>query len=160
MKSVLFLLLPVFLLQGCVSTKTINVMSEEKITGPKVIAMSGSRSAWVYEIEKRLKSSGFQIKRMVSQNSSVEKVSDTKTDIYKEASAQYVLHIDGYAPNNSMERCFGGGYRFSYINAELIDLEKNETIFHYSNSGYSENCPPMSGTIFGDIANLAESAWQ
>ena len=96
MKSVLFLLFPVFLLQGCVSTKTINVMSEEKITGPKVIAMSGSRSAWVYEIEKRLKSSGFQIKRMVSQNSSVEKVSDTKTDIYKEASSQYVLHIDGY----------------------------------------------------------------
>ncbi len=160
MKSVLYLLSLAFLLQGCVSTKTINVMSKDKITAPKIIAMSGSRSAWVYEIEKRLKSSGFKIKRMVSQNSSVEKVSDTKTDIYNEASAQYVLHIDGYAPNNSMERCFGGGYRFSYINAELIDLGNNETIFHYSNSGYSENCPPMSGTIFGDIANLVESAWQ
>jgi hypothetical protein len=136
------------------------MMTDEKIAGPKVIAMSGSRGPWVYEIEKRLKKNGFKIKRMASQNSSVERVSDTKTDIYKEASARHILHIDGYAPNNSMERCFGGGYRFSHINVELIDVASNETVFHYSNSGYSENCPPMSGTIFGDIADLANSAWE
>jgi hypothetical protein len=157
----LFWLLSIgFLLQGCVSTKSIDMMTDEKIVGPKIVAMSGSRGPWVYEIEKRLKNNGFKIKRMASQNSSVEQVSDTKTDIYKEASTRFILHIDGYAPNNSMERCFGGGYRFSHINVELIDIASNETVFHYSNSGYSESCQPMSGTIFGDIANLTNSAWQ
>lgn len=135
-------------------------MSDSKITGPKIIAMSGSRGPWVYEIEKRLKSKGFEIKRMASQNSAIEKVSDTKKEIYNEASARYILHIDGYAPNNSMERCFGGGYNFSHIDVELIDVVKNETVFHYSNSGYSEGCQPSSGSIFGDIADLTNSSWQ
>lgn len=156
------LILPIilYILTGCVSTKTVDMMLNEKIEGPKVIAMSGSRGPWVYEIEKRIKANGFKIKRMASQNSSIEDVSPTKTEVYKEASARFILHIDGYAPNNSMERCFGGGYRFSHINAELIDVRKNETVFHYSNSGYSEKCPPMSGTIFGDIADLVDSAWK
>lgn len=147
-------------LTGCVSTKSVDVMSDTKITGPKLIAMSGSRGAWVYEIEKRLKSKGFEIKRMASQNSTIEHVNETKTEIYREASARYLLHIDAYAPNNSMERCFGGGYNFANIDVELLDVEKNETVFHYSNSGYSEGCQPMSGTIFGDIANLTNSAWE
>lgn len=122
--------------------------------------MSGSRGAWVYEIEKRLRENGFEIKRLASQNSAIEKVSESKTEVYKEASTRYILHIDGYAPNNSMERCFAGGYRFTHIDVELLDVVKNETVFHYSNSGYSENYPPLSGTIFGDIAKLTNSAWQ
>lgn len=145
---------------GCVTTKSVDVMSTTKITSPKIVAMSGSRGAWVYEIEKRLKAKGFEIKRMASQNSAVERVSDTKTEVYREASARFILHIDGYAPNNAMERCFAGGYRFDHIDVELLDTLKNETVFHYSNSGYSENCPPLSGTIFGDIADLTNSAWQ
>ena len=145
---------------GCVSTKSVDIMLNEKITAPKVIAMSGSRGPWVYEIEKRLKAKGFQIKRIASQNSSIEQISETKTEIYKEASARFILNIDGYAPNNAMERCFGGGYRFNHINVELIDVAKNETVFHYSNSGYSEGCPPLSGSIFSDIAEITNSAWQ
>ena len=150
----------ILLLQGCASTKTMDIMIDEKITAPRIVAMSGSRGPWVYEIEKRLKNMGFDIKRMPSQNTSMEQVSDTKTDIYREASTRFILHIDGYAPNTKMDRCYGGGYRFSYIDVELIDVVKNETVFHYSNSGYSEKCPPMSGTIFGDIANMTNSVWQ
>ncbi len=111
------------LLTGCVTTKSIDVMTTTKITSQKVVAM-------------------------------------TKTEVYKEASTRFILHIDGYAQNNSMERCFAGGYKFNHIDVELLDTQKNETVFHYSNSGYSENCPPLSGTIFGDIANLTNSAWQ
>ena len=145
---------------GCVSTKSINVMSDEKATGPKIIAISGSRQPWVYEIEKRLKNSGFQIKRIISQSTTIEQISPSKTEAYKETSARFILHIDGHAPNNSMERCFAGGYRFNHINVELIDILKNATVFHYSNTGYSENCPPLSGTIFGDIVELTNSIWQ
>ena len=159
MKHLIGFVAVISLLQGCASTKTMDFMSDQKITEPKLIAMSGSRGPWVYEIEKRLKTMGFEIKRMASQNISEVQVSDTKTDIYREASTRFILHIDGYAPNTKMTRCYGGGYRFSHIDVELIDVVKNETIFHYSNSGYSEKCPPMSGTIFGDIAEMTNSAW-
>lgn len=39
---------------GCVTTKSVDIMSSTKITSPKIVAMSGNRGAWVYEIEKRL----------------------------------------------------------------------------------------------------------
>ena len=122
--------------------------------------MSGERAPWVYEIEKRLRKNGFSIKRMVSQNVSVEQVSPTKTEAYNAAAARFILHVNGYAPNTSMTRCFGGGYHFDYINVELIDVRTNETVFHYSNSGYSENCPPLSGTIFTDIADMVSQSWE
>ena len=160
MKNILTILSLVIFTAGCVSTKNEDVMLDQKIDAPKVIAMSGSRGPWIYEIEKRIKKNGFKIKRMTSQKSSIEDVSETKTELYREASARFILHIDGYAPNNSMERCFGGGYKFSHINAELIDVTNNETVLHYSNSGYSEGCQPLSGTIFGDIADLVNSAWK
>jgi hypothetical protein len=90
----------------------------------------------------------------------IEKQSETKTGIYNEATARYVLNVQGSAPNGAMTRCYGGGYNFNYIDAELIDLKDNKTIFHYSNSGYSEGCPPLSGHIFGDIAELTKNAWK
>jgi hypothetical protein len=156
----MFLLLSAITLSGCASTKDVDVMSDTKITGPKVIAMSGDRGAWIYQIEKRLKADGFTLNRMESQQVTVEKQSETKTGIYNEATARYVLNVQGSAPNGAMTRCYGGGYNFNYIDAELIDLKDNKTIFHYSNSGYSEGCPPLSGHIFGDIAELTKNAWK
>lgn len=150
----------IVVLSGCVSTKSMDILVDEKFEGPKIIAMSGTRAPWIYEIEKRLREKGFEIKRMASRNVSVEEVSPTKTEAYSEASARFVLHVDGYAPNTSMARCFGGGYRFEYINAELIDVRNNETVTHYSNSGYSENCPPLSGKIFGDISGAVSQVWK
>lgn len=158
-RSIAFLIFSLSI-AGCVSTRTMDVFVKEKVVGPKIIAMSGVRSPWVYEIEKRLRENGFKIKRMASQNVAVEQVSQTKTEVYNEASARFILVIDGYAPNTSMTRCFGGGYRFDYINAELIDVRTNETVLHYSNSGYSENCPPLSGTIFTDIVNGVTEVWE
>ncbi|EGY23854.1 hypothetical protein DA2_3934 [Desulfovibrio sp. A2] len=59
-----------------------------------------------------------------------------------------------------MNRCFGGGYKFIYINADLIDTATNETIANFSDAGYSENCPPASGTIFTDLTNTVINAWK
>ena len=160
MNKVFTLIISLLFLSGCVSTQTKDIFLKEKITDKKELAMSGSRAPWIYEIERRLRKNGFKIKRMASQNSSIERVSSTKTDIYNEASSRYILRIDGYASNTSMTRCFGGGYNFNYINAELIDIRKNETVLHFSDSGYSEGCPPLSGTIFGDISQIVTEAWK
>ncbi len=146
-------------LTGCVSTKSNEIFITEKITSPKVIAFTGDRAPWVYEIEKRLRSRGFLIKRIPSQRNIINDIDPDKTEVYSETSARFLLLVDGYAPNSSMTRCFGGGYKFDYINVELVDVKNNETVLHYSNSGYSENCPPMSGTIFTDIENAVNNAW-
>ncbi|MDB0016475.1 hypothetical protein N9E28_02880, partial [Alphaproteobacteria bacterium] len=75
-------------------------------------------------------------------------------ETFDKATARVILVLDGFAPNSSMTRCFGGGFKFNYINAELIDSLNNETLASYSNSGYSEGCPPLSGSIFEDITNM------
>lgn len=160
MKRFIFSTFIILLLTGCVTTKSSDLMIEHKIDAPKVLTVKGTRAPWVYEIEKRLKKRGFTIKRIASQSVSTEVVSDNKVSTYNEASAPFVLLIDGYAPNNAMERCFGGGYNFSYIDIEMVNLINNETVLHYNNSGYSEGCPPLSGTIFTDIENLISSAWE
>ncbi|EOD2761901.1 hypothetical protein ACJQQ3_003461 [Salmonella enterica] len=146
-------------LAGCASTKNVDVVSTEKAQGDRIVAINSARSPWVYEIEKRLKQKGFTVLRSASQQVTIEKQTNSTTGIYNEATTRYVLNLNGFAPNNTMTRCYGGGYDFEYIDAELIDVKNNQTMFHYSNSGFSENCPPMSGTIFTDITNLVANAW-
>ncbi|WP_141201918.1 hypothetical protein [Citrobacter braakii] len=147
------------MLVGCASTKNVDVVATEKAQGERIIAVNSSRAPWVYEIEKRLKQKGFTVLRSASQQVTIEKQTNSTTGIYNEATTRYVLNLNGFAPNNTMTRCYGGGYDFEYIDAELIDVKNNQTMFHYSNSGFSENCPPMSGTIFTDITNLVANAW-
>ncbi|WP_442801409.1 hypothetical protein [Serratia rubidaea] len=160
MRRLVILIFAAMALTGCASTKSVDVMSTDKISGPKVIAISGDRGAWVFEIEKRIKKNGFTIKRAVSQKEVTQVEAPGRTATFNQATARYVLNIQGYAPNNKMQRCYGGGYNFDYIDAELIDLVDNKTIFHYSNSGYSEGCQPLSGSIFGDISDLLNSSWK
>ncbi len=152
-------LLAAFLLAGC-ATGTKTVLVENQITDPKVIALQSARTPWAVEIETRLKQKGFKILRWTSQKQVTEQVSENRAERYQEASARYILVLDGYAPLDKMRRCFGGGYNFQYLTAELVDVVKNETIVSVSGSGYSENCPPASGTIFGDIISAVEGAWK
>ncbi|CNK10367.1 Uncharacterised protein [Yersinia aldovae] len=152
--------LSLFFLAGCASTKVVDIISTEKISEPKVIAVTGSKGLWVREVEKRLRQRGFTIKRYASQQTTIEHESSNKTVVYREAATRYILQLDGYAPGDSFHRCVGsgGGFKFEYLNAELIDLVDNTTIFSYSNSGYTEGCP-VGGTIFTDIENLMVNAW-
>ncbi|EEU9257653.1 hypothetical protein ABMQ27_001099 [Escherichia coli] len=147
------------ILAGCASTKNVDVVATEKAHGDRIVAINSARAPWVYEIEKRLKQKGFTVLRSASQQVTIEKQTNSTTGIYNEATTRYVLNLNGFAPNNTMTRCYGGGYDFEYIDAELIDVKNNQTMFHYSNSGFSENCPPMSGTIFTDITNLVANSW-
>lgn len=147
------------LFSGC-ATGTKTVFIDEKIDAPKVIALQASRTPWVVEIESRLRQKGFKVLRYASQTQVTQKVSDVRAETFNEASARYVLRIDGYAPLDVMNRCFAGGYKFDFITAELIDVANNETIMNVSANGYSENCAPLSGTIFTDIASTVASAWK
>ena len=146
-------------LSACATIKSEEIYSHGVIDGERVVALSGPRQPWTVEIEKRLRAKGYAVKRFSSVTQAIEQVSKHRIEAYNQASARVILHVDGFAPNTVMLRCMGGGYNFEYISAELIDTLNNETLATFSNSGYSENCQPLSGTIFGDIAALVDAVF-
>ena len=137
------------IVSGC-ARGTLVVQNDIKIEGPKVIALDAPMTPWLPQIEVRLKQKGFQVKRF----------SRDQTGALTEIGARYVLRIGGQHYSGWENRCFGGGYKFDGLFAELIDLRTNEAIAAVTGEGYSEDCPPMSGTIFGDIADMVADRWK
>lgn len=144
---------------GCASGKVVQ-MADTKVTGPKIVALDAPSAPWVIEIQNRLKQEGFKVLRWSSRTRVTEKTDVARIEQYNEAEARYVLVINGYAPYDWANRCFGGGFRFSHISVDLVDVKTNETLLNVNGSGYSENCPPLSGTIFADIARAVSKAWE
>jgi hypothetical protein len=136
-------------LSAC-ATGTVVVQSGEKIKGAKVIAMDAPLAPWVPQIESRLRQKGFQVKRFSRDNSGA----------LADLGANYVLRIGGSHYTGWEHRCFGGGYKFDSLMAELVDLKANVALASVSGEGYSENCPPLSGTIFEDIAKMVADRWE
>jgi hypothetical protein len=157
--SVTLMTILMSMLMSACATGHKNIVIKDKITEPKVIAMSAPRTPWVTEIENRLRSKGFKVLRYASLKNIQERTSDTTKEEYRASTTRYVLEVDGYAPLNVAHKCVGGGYNFDNINADLIDTKTNETILTVSGSGYSENCPPLSGSIFRDIVDTVDNAW-
>ena len=135
------------------------VLVDKKIEGPKEIALSARTSPWLIDIESRLRKKGFKVFRMPSQRTVREQVSPSRSEEYKESSARYVLVIDGQADVDAMHRCFGGGYKFSFLTAELVDTKTNETVLSASGTGYSEGCPPAASNLYGNIIDTVAGAW-
>ena len=150
--------LTLLLLQSC-SHKMSYSSITEPIDDKKVIALSGQRFPWVVEIEQRLKSKGFTVLRYSSVQRVTEKAPD-KDVSYQQASARYVVQLNGFAPLEWAFRCMGGGYKFNYISAEVIDTKTNQSIYSFNDSGYSENCPPVSGSIFTDLVDGINGLWK
>lgn len=147
------------IITGCASGRVVQI-SDAPVTGQKVIALDAPSAPWVIEIQNKLKQKGFKVLRWSSRTRVAEQTARNRVEAYNKAEARYALVIDGYAPYDWANRCFGGGYKFSHISTDLVDTATNETILNVNGSGYSENCPPMSGTIFSDIANAVDAAWE
>lgn len=159
MKKIIVAILVSTLLGACAHNNTV-VFTDSKIDSERVIALDAPRTPWVVEIEARLRKEGFKVMRWSSTTTVQEQTSDSRKEQYRESSTRYVLSVRGYANSDSMHRCFGGGFDFSELTAELIDTKSNETMFSVTGSGYSENCPPMSGTLFGNITEAIKHAWK
>lgn len=142
------------LIVGCTPAQHV-VMRDTKIQEAKVVALDAPREPYTLEIEKRLKEAGFKVLRLPSRKVVKEQTSETRTEIYKEAEARYVVYLEA----DVRERCFAGGYNFANFTAELVDVKTNETVISYSDNGYSENCPPLSGEIYQETIKAIESAW-
>lgn len=151
------LALATLVLVGCAHNST-NILTDKKLDGPKVIALDAPRAPWVSDIEGRLRKAGYKVLRKASLKRVTEDHQGKKEE-YQEATTRYVLVVDGEAFVDQMNRCFGGGWKFNYLNTELVDTATNETVVSVAGSGYSENCPPLSGSLFTNIVKALDEAW-
>lgn len=127
-------------LPGHVRTR---LLTHEAFVGPRVVAVIGNESNVVRALEDALRTRGFRVKRQYVRAS-------------EEAPPRYVLEVS----SSTMVRCFGGGFRLHSISAELIDVARNESVYSAEASGYTENCEPLSGNIFGNIAEALKANWR
>ena len=129
---------------------------DQPLHGPRVLAFIGSRGDVADEIEDRLRDKGFRVKRFASVERITRVTSGGQLAQYDEASARYAVETDARV----VVRCFGGGYRLTRIRVDVIDLASNEVVLSLKGSGYTEDCEPMSGTIFADVANAISGSWE
>jgi len=92
---------------------------------------------WIADIKKLLAEKGVRVKGYSSKD---------KT--------KFELHLNAYAPTGFWHNCFGGGYQFDYYIAELIDSTTGKVISVVEDSGYSEGCQPVSGTMYTRTVNM------
>ena len=145
-------------LAGCVAVGKQTIKVENKILAPKIVSINKFSGPWMGEIERRLQKAGFKViySSVAGQRTVIS--SDSKFK-YNQASTQYFLAIDAAAPTDFARRCFGGGYNFDYIYANLIDTKTGETIASIESRGYSEGCPPLNGSIYKNITKMVSDSW-
>lgn len=103
----------------------------------------GNEPDVVRALEEALRSRGFRVKRQYAQASGA-------------APQRYVLETT----SDTLDRCFGGGFRLRSLTVELIDAAHHEAVYSAEASGYTEKCQPMSGSVFGDIADALMQNWR
>jgi len=130
-----------------------------KAEGEKIIAIDASRQPWVMEVENRLRASGFKVLRYESDKIVTTQTQQNQVETTLSSTARYVVKLSWEVLTDRMHRCFGGGYWFDYYTAEVVDVKTNETVLSVSRTGYSENCPPLSSTMYSDIANAIGALW-
>ncbi|ROO26781.1 hypothetical protein [Salinisphaera orenii] len=145
-------------LTACASGQ-VTRLTNDPISQPKVLSLDAPDAPWVVEIQQLLAKRGFTVKRWASTSDVTRAKRPGSVEQFHAASTRYVLVIEGSAPLNWSERCFGGGYKFDHISADLVDTRENQTLLNVNGSGYSEGCPPMSGSIFHDIASAVDDVW-
>jgi len=159
-RGILPLTMFAFLVSGCVSSGEVTQMTDEKIRGPKVVALDAGGAPWSVQIQNRLRKAGFKVLRWSSRTRVTQQTDTNHVEQFNRAEARYILQLSGQAPTDWGHRCVGGGFKFDYLDANLVDVQTNETILNINGKGYSEDCPPMSGSIFQDIVDAVNNAWQ
>ena len=149
MKNLIIIIVSAVVLAGCAARGDVVVLNDEKITSAKLIGLDAPSAPWVAQIERRLKTRGFTVKR----------ISRDETRALTATWADYILVLDGAYETGWGRRCLGGGLIFEYLNADLVNLKTNESVLSVYGQGYSENCGPLSGTIYGDIVKAVSDKW-
>jgi hypothetical protein len=132
----------------------------EPLSGPREVVITGERNAVELLIDRTLRAHGFTVKRFVRTADLMSPLEGGGAATVKDPLTKYV--IEGSYGIRS--RCPEGGFWFTWIKLDVIDLAANEVVLSMiGNDVFSEGCSFSSGpppSLFGDFATELERSWQ
>lgn len=141
---------------GLPGKTTLEVAPQSAITGPRVIAVMGTRTDLVAAMEDALAQRGFTFTHYVSRGRIGETAAQGDMAAKLEPDTKYALEV---TPNIE-DRCVGGGFQLTSLSVSIVDRSDNSLVMRSTAKGRTEKCPPTSGSIFHDIAAQIDAAWQ
>ncbi len=141
---------------GLPGKTTFEVTPQSALTGPKVVAIMGTRTEVVIALEDALAEHGFTFKHYQNHERITAPVGQAKVGESLEDNTKYAIEITP----DIFDRCVGGGFQLTSLRVSVVDRTSNELLLRSTAKGRTEKCPPTSGSIFHDIANSINAAWQ
>ncbi|HXD23403.1 MAG TPA: hypothetical protein VN613_08590 [Gemmatimonadaceae bacterium] len=141
---------------GLPGKSTLEVAPQSALTGPRVIAVMGTRTDVVVALEDALAERGFTFTRYENRDRSSGPAGQVKMGENVESGTKYALEVTP----DIFDRCVGGGFQLTSLSVSVIDRSDNTLMLRSTAKGRTEKCPPTSGTIFHDIAAAIDAAWQ
>jgi hypothetical protein len=135
---------------------TLEVAPTVKLTGPKVVAIMGTRTEVVAALEDALAARGFTFAHYQSRDRISAPAGQVKTGTSVTDNTKYAIEV---VPD-IFDRCAGGGFQLTSLRVSVVDRASNELMLRSTAKGRTEKCPPTSGSIFHDIADAIDAAWQ
>lgn len=141
---------------GLPGKATLEVAPKAALTGPKVVAIMGTRTDVVAALEDALTEHGFTFRHYQNRDRMAESVGQVKMGESLVDNTKYAIEVTP----DIFDRCLGGGFQLTSLRVSVVDRSSNELMLRSTAKGRTEKCPPTSGTIFRDIANAINAAWQ
>jgi hypothetical protein len=151
-------LFSVLTLAGCglPGATTLEVSPKAALTGPKVVAIMGTRTDLVAALEDALAEHGFTFRHYQSRDRVTEPLGPVKMGESTTDNTKYAIEVTP----DIFDRCMGGGFQLKSLSVSVVDRSTNELMLRSTAKGRTEKCPPTSGTIFHDVAKAIDAAWQ
>jgi hypothetical protein len=135
---------------------TLEVSPKAALTGPKVVAIMGTRTDVVAALEDALAERGFTFRHYQNRDLVKGPVGQLKTGETTAEDTKYAIEVTP----DIFDRCVGGGFQLTSLRVSVVDRASNELMLRSTAKGRTEKCPPTSGSIFHDIAESINAAWQ
>lgn len=134
----------------------LDVAPTAMLTGPKVVAIMGTRNGVVAALEEALAGYGFTFSRYQNRGRAAETVGRLPMGENPADATRYAIEV---VPD-IFDVCAGGGFQLTSLRVSVVERATNQLMLRTTASGRTEKCPPTSGTIFHDIAKEIDAAWQ
>ena len=141
---------------GLPGKATLEVSPTVALTGPKVVAVMGTRTELVAALEEALAEHGFTFRRYQNRGRMTQPVGQVKMGENLADDTKYAIEV---VPD-IFDRCAGGGFLLTSLRVSVIDRSSNDLMLRLTAKGRTEKCAPTSGTVFHDIANAINAAWK
>jgi hypothetical protein len=141
---------------GLPGSTSLEVSPTVALTGPKVVAIMGTRTELVLAFEDALAEHGFTFVHYQNRSRSAGSAGPVKMGEKVVDDTKYAIEVTP----DIFDRCIGGGFQLTSLRVSVIDRSDNSLMLRSTAKGRTEKCPPTSGTIFHDIASAIDAAWQ